>query len=96
MAMLVPAASALASGALASTVAGTTFGIANAVWVKAGIGLASAAISYAMQPKQTGPRLDNLTVTGSAYGTPIPIVYGAAKIGGQVIWASKITEEEHD
>lgn len=31
-------------------------------------------------------------VSGSAYGTPIPIVYGKDRVGGNVIWATDLEE----
>jgi hypothetical protein len=39
-----------------------------------------------------GPRLDGLRVTASTEGAPIPRVYGAARVGGQVIWAQDFEE----
>ncbi len=40
-----------------------------------------------------GPRLASLHVTASTEGAPIPRLYGTARIGGQVIWASDLEEE---
>lgn len=40
-----------------------------------------------------GPRLEDLRVTTSSEGAPIPRVYGAARVGGQVIWATEFEEE---
>ena len=40
-----------------------------------------------------GPRLSNLQVTASTEGAPIPRLYGAARLGGQVIWATDFEEE---
>jgi hypothetical protein len=42
---------------------------------------------------QSGPRLDNLAVTSSTYGAPIFIVYGTARISGQIIWSKPIREK---
>jgi len=39
-----------------------------------------------------GPRLEELRVTASSEGAPIPRVYGAARISGQVIWATEFEE----
>jgi GTA TIM-barrel-like domain/Putative phage tail protein len=39
-----------------------------------------------------GPRLDELRVTASSEGAPIPRVYGAARVSGQVIWATEFEE----
>ncbi|HPG89241.1 MAG TPA: hypothetical protein PLD46_06275, partial [Hyphomicrobium sp.] len=40
-----------------------------------------------------GPRLSNLHVTASTEGAPIPRLYGRARLGGQVIWATDFEEE---
>jgi GTA TIM-barrel-like domain/Putative phage tail protein len=40
-----------------------------------------------------GPRLTDLHVTSSTEGAPIPRVYGRARLGGQVIWATDFDEE---
>jgi hypothetical protein len=40
-----------------------------------------------------GPRLSDLHVTASTEGAPIPRLYGRARLGGQLIWASDIEEE---
>jgi hypothetical protein len=41
----------------------------------------------------TGPRLSDLRVTASTEGAPIPRLYGRARVGGQVIWATELEEE---
>jgi len=38
------------------------------------------------------PRLDSLQVTSSAAGSPIPRLYGRARLGGQMIWATNLEE----
>ncbi|HXF53619.1 MAG TPA: hypothetical protein VNK52_05790, partial [Hyphomicrobiaceae bacterium] len=40
-----------------------------------------------------GPRLSELRVTASTEGAPIPRIYGRARLGGQVIWATDFEEE---
>jgi len=40
-----------------------------------------------------GPRLTELRVTGSSEGAPIPRLYGRARIGGQIVWATDFEEE---
>lgn len=43
--------------------------------------------------KQTGPRLDDLTVTVSTYGKPIPLLYGPEnRVAGNVIWSTGLIE----
>ena len=39
-----------------------------------------------------GPRLGDLHVMASTEGAPIPRVYGRARLGGQVIWATDYVE----
>ncbi|MGE3064752.1 MAG: glycoside hydrolase/phage tail family protein [Hyphomicrobiaceae bacterium] len=41
----------------------------------------------------SGPRLSDLHVTASTEGAPIPRLYGRARLGGQVIWATPFEEE---
>jgi len=50
----------------------------------------TTALTAAFTPTQKsyGPRLGDLTVTGSTYGAPVPWVAGTPRISGQVIWAS--------
>lgn len=77
--------------------------------VGAGVGsmLGSAAIGWAIGsavgsylypaklPDQEGPRLSDLSVTSSAYGAPIPIIYGAMRTGGNLVWSSGLIEHKH-
>lgn len=40
-----------------------------------------------------GPRLSDLHVTASTEGAPVPRIFGRARVGGQVIWATDFEEE---
>jgi hypothetical protein len=42
-----------------------------------------------------GPRLDSLTAEALDYGTPIPIVYGRARLAGFRMWQRAIREQTH-
>ena len=43
--------------------------------------------------KQEGPRLDDLTVTASTYGRPLPLLFGPDnRIAGNVIWSTGLLE----
>ncbi|MDZ4789663.1 MAG: glycoside hydrolase/phage tail family protein [Hyphomicrobiales bacterium] len=42
---------------------------------------------------RNGSRLSDLQVTASTEGAPIPRLYGRARLGGQVIWATNFEEE---
>jgi hypothetical protein len=57
---------------------------ASAGWL-AGSLLASA---FAPTQRSVGPKLDDLKVSGSAYGAVLPYVEGRPRLGGQVVWAS--------
>lgn len=41
----------------------------------------------------TGPRLKDLDGISATEGAPIPRLYGRARLGGQVIWATRLEEE---
>lgn len=44
-------------------------------------------------PKR-GPRLGDLAIQTSAYGTMIPRIYGALRVAGSVVWATDLVETE--
>lgn len=41
-----------------------------------------------------GPRLGDLTVQGSSYGSPIPKIFGSMRIAGTLIWSTDLVESE--
>jgi hypothetical protein len=41
-----------------------------------------------------GPRLGDLGVQTSSYGTPIPRIYGTMRVAGSVVWATELKESE--
>ena len=41
-----------------------------------------------------GPRLQKVHLTASTEGAPIPRIYGRARLGGQVIWADTLQEQQ--
>lgn len=43
----------------------------------------------------TGPRLDSLNVQDSRYGTGIPVIYGTARVAGNVIWSTDLIQTTH-
>jgi hypothetical protein len=43
-------------------------------------------------PSRDGPRLKDLTVTSSSYGTPIARHYGRMRVAGSVIWSTDLVE----
>ncbi|MCK4609477.1 MAG: phage tail protein, partial [Gammaproteobacteria bacterium] len=48
-----------------------------------------------VETSSEGPRLESLQVQTSTYGRDIPIVYGGARIAGNVIWSAGIQEKKH-
>lgn len=43
-----------------------------------------------------GPRVNDLTITDSTYGTPIPLIYGPqVRLSGNVIWTTGLLETVH-
>ena len=60
----------------------------------------SAGVSYLLAPSgqnSEGPRLQDLGVQTTSYGSVIKIVYGTALIGGVLIWLlnDELTETRH-
>ncbi len=58
-------------------------------------GLAGSAIDSALLTKKQeifGPRLTDVKLTTSTEGSPILRVYGRMRVGGQIVWASRFTE----
>jgi hypothetical protein len=43
-------------------------------------------------PKRQGPRLKELSVTTSSYGTPIPRHFGRMRVAGSIVWATDLVE----
>ncbi len=98
----------LALSAIGSAIGGAVFpagfsflgaGLTGATIGRALGGVAGAYIDSALfgatgQPSvREGPRLADLTVTASTEGADIPRLYGRARLGGQIIWATNFEEE---
>lgn len=63
----------------------------------------SMAVSYILGrifapdiPPQEGPRLQDLKIQNSGYGVPIPFLYGAARLAGNVIWSTDLIETRRE
>lgn len=67
----------------------------NPYWAAAGFLLNSASSSRMPDQNVQGQRLGDLKVQNSQYGIPIPVVYGASRIAGDVIWSTDIIETAH-
>jgi hypothetical protein len=64
----------------------------------AAVGLGGALIDAALTPQggtrySVGPRIKSMDGVSSTEGAAIPRVYGRARIGGQMIWATRFLEE---
>lgn len=58
-----------------------------------GVTLAGVIFPPKLDPQQRG-RLDDIRLTGSSYGAVIPQVWGKARLGGNIIWASDLIEHK--
>jgi hypothetical protein len=75
-----------------ATLTGATLGAQ--VGALAGAFIDQSLLAPSGQPTVAhGPRLSDLRVTASSEGAPIPRLYGRARLGGQIIWATTIEEE---
>lgn len=85
-------------GRLALTTVGVIAGFAlTGSPFGASIGLAlGAGLGFFLFPPEgkviEGPRLDDLKVSFSSYGRPIPRIYGTMETGGNVVWSPGLVE----
>ncbi len=84
-----------AAGSAAGSALGLPFGAAlgSAAGALAGAALDSALLGREPARHVVGPRLSEMEGLASTEGAPIPRVYGRARIGGQLIWATRFEEE---
>lgn len=57
---------------------------------------AGRAIEASLAPVSEGPRINALHVMESRDGATLPLIYGRARVGGQVIWASRFRETRNE
>lgn len=64
------------------------------VGINLAIGLGASLLLSLLEPPQKieGPRLSDLSAPKSSYGAGIPIIWGKARVGGNLIWATKLRE----
>jgi hypothetical protein len=86
MAQLVIAAAGAAIGAAIPGFGIAALGISGASlgWTIGGL----VGSAFTPGQKSSGPRLSDLSVSSSAYGTPIPYTQGGPRLAGQIVWAS--------
>src|SRR5262245_42784584 len=80
------AATALGAGTFFAAIAGGAGGFLGGFVDRAIFGGGKARIN------QEGSRLTDLMVQASTYGKSIPVIYGNARIAGNVIWSRPIQE----
>ncbi|RJF90793.1 phage tail protein [Sphingomonas cavernae] len=78
---------------LVLTAVGTIFGGPMGAAIGAMIGQ-QIDQNVLFKPKnRQGPRLGDLAVQTSSYGSPIPVLFGTMRVAGTVIWATDLREE---
>lgn len=80
-----------------SVVGGAVAGPIGATVGRLAAGLGGAAIDSALRPQASpryavGPRLKSMDGVTSMEGAGVPRIYGRARIGGQMIWATRFLE----
>jgi hypothetical protein len=78
---------------LVLTVVGSAVGGPVGGAIGAAIGQQIDNIIFAPKGRE-GPRLKELEVQTSSYGTPIPAIFGAMRVAGTVIWATDLIERK--
>ena len=79
-------------GILGATISGAAIG--SQLGAFAGSYVDNALFGSSGQSRAVeGPRLKDLQITTSTEGAPLPRLYGRARLGGQIIWATDFEEE---
>ncbi len=79
-------------GAVIGGIAGFFLGGPAGAWQGAQIGYVAGSAIGAEGQNAQGPRLSDLRIQSSAYGKDIPIVYGSARMSGNIIWGLPLRE----
>lgn len=82
--------------AVGGAIGGSIFGVTSAaIGGFIGSTIGGLVDNMLFPQKQTGPRLDDLTVTASTYGKPLPLLFGPEnRIAGNVIWSTGLIETQ--
>ncbi|MFZ4530545.1 MAG: baseplate multidomain protein megatron [Alsobacter sp.] len=84
------------AGQVVGTIVGGPIGgaIGQALGALAGSALDGAVLGALTPTRRVeGPRLATIAGLGSTEGAPVPRLYGRARLGGEVIWATRIRED---
>jgi len=81
-------------GQLVTTVVGGVAGflVGGPLGASIGMTLGGMVGQSLFGPTTQGPRLNDLKVSASTYGKPIPEIYGTVRIGGNMLWTTGIRE----
>jgi hypothetical protein len=76
------------------TAVGSALGgpVGGAIGSTLGRAIDNAALNALTPPRQVGPRIPELRLSGAAEGAPMAAVFGRARVAGQVIWAARFKE----
>ena len=88
----VPQAEALSLATLVLSTIGTALG--GPVGSAIGALIGQSIDQQLLAPARRGPRVGDLSVQSSSYGTQIPRVYGTMRVAGSVIWSTDLIEQE--
>lgn len=88
----------LVGAGIGSAIGGTFLGM-SAAGIGWNLGVMAGNLLFPQKVRQEGPRVGDLSVQSSTYGTPKPILFGTMRCAGNVIFSTKKrevkTEEEH-
>lgn len=83
---------AAAGAQIGGAIGGTFLGISSQTLGYAAGSIVGNLLFPPEFPDHHGPRLNDLDVTSSTFGQPIPRVYGTIRAAGNIIWADTIQE----
>lgn len=64
----------------------------NLLGAQVGWAIGAGVGAYVSAPDTSGPRLLDRAVQGANYGAPLPLVYGAERLAGTLIWSTDLIE----
>jgi hypothetical protein len=85
----------LIGSAIGSAIGGTFLGVAAASWGFVA-GEMAGNLLFPQHSSQEGPRVGDLSVQASTYGTPIPMLFGTLRAAGNVIFCTDKREEPNE